>query len=209
MAFGLAAAVMSPVFTALLSSWGYETTNLALGYQYELQQFFSLNLLMEWIQTIFPADGSLDAPPYDTADMDVDPILANVSMDSIVQVASKPVGLWQKTGTTSHEVFTLNGSLFLQGILVLGERSAMEGRRALLRYVRPINKLELGDIAIQVYAKNNPQETRLWSAAKEANTAGVVPTRVAGRYMNLRLFTSGDITKLQGVDVEMSPLGTR
>jgi len=30
MAFGLAAAVMSPVFTALLSSWGYETTNLAL-----------------------------------------------------------------------------------------------------------------------------------------------------------------------------------
>jgi OFA family oxalate/formate antiporter-like MFS transporter len=31
MAFGLAAAVMSPVFTALLSSWGYKTTNLALG----------------------------------------------------------------------------------------------------------------------------------------------------------------------------------
>jgi len=31
MAFGLAAAVMSPVFTALLSSWGYETINLALG----------------------------------------------------------------------------------------------------------------------------------------------------------------------------------
>jgi OFA family oxalate/formate antiporter-like MFS transporter len=31
MAFGLAAAVMSPVFTALLSSWGYETINLVLG----------------------------------------------------------------------------------------------------------------------------------------------------------------------------------
>lgn len=31
MAFGLAAAVMSPVFTALLSSWGYETTNRVLG----------------------------------------------------------------------------------------------------------------------------------------------------------------------------------
>jgi len=31
MAFGLAAAVMSPVFTALLSGWGYQTTNLVLG----------------------------------------------------------------------------------------------------------------------------------------------------------------------------------
>jgi len=31
MAFGLAAAVMSPVFTALLSSWGYEASNLVLG----------------------------------------------------------------------------------------------------------------------------------------------------------------------------------
>ena len=31
MAFGLAAGVMSPVFTALLSSWGYETFNLVLG----------------------------------------------------------------------------------------------------------------------------------------------------------------------------------
>ena len=31
MAFGLAAAVVSPVFTALLSRWGYETTNLVLG----------------------------------------------------------------------------------------------------------------------------------------------------------------------------------
>jgi OFA family oxalate/formate antiporter-like MFS transporter len=31
MAFGLAAGVMSPVFTALLSSWGYETVNLGLG----------------------------------------------------------------------------------------------------------------------------------------------------------------------------------
>ena len=31
MAFGLAAAVMSPVFTALLSSWGYEMINLVLG----------------------------------------------------------------------------------------------------------------------------------------------------------------------------------
>jgi len=31
MAFGLAAAVMSPIFTALLSSWSYETTNLVLG----------------------------------------------------------------------------------------------------------------------------------------------------------------------------------
>jgi OFA family oxalate/formate antiporter-like MFS transporter len=31
MAFGLAAAVMSPVFTVLLSSWRYETINLVLG----------------------------------------------------------------------------------------------------------------------------------------------------------------------------------
>jgi len=31
MAFGLAAALMSPVFTALLSSWGYETINLVFG----------------------------------------------------------------------------------------------------------------------------------------------------------------------------------
>ena len=31
MAFGLPAAVMSPVFTALLSSWSYETINLVLG----------------------------------------------------------------------------------------------------------------------------------------------------------------------------------
>ena len=31
MAFGLSAAVMSPVFNALLSNWGYEATNLALG----------------------------------------------------------------------------------------------------------------------------------------------------------------------------------
>ena len=31
MAFGLAAAAMSPVFTALLSNWSYETTNLVLG----------------------------------------------------------------------------------------------------------------------------------------------------------------------------------
>jgi OFA family oxalate/formate antiporter-like MFS transporter len=31
MAFGLAAAVMSPVFTALLSSWDYEKINLVLG----------------------------------------------------------------------------------------------------------------------------------------------------------------------------------
>jgi OFA family oxalate/formate antiporter-like MFS transporter len=31
MAFGLAAAVMSPVFTALLYSWGYATINLVLG----------------------------------------------------------------------------------------------------------------------------------------------------------------------------------
>jgi len=30
-AFGMAAAVMSPVFTALLSSWSYETINLVLG----------------------------------------------------------------------------------------------------------------------------------------------------------------------------------
>jgi len=32
MAFGLAAAVMSPVFSAFLSSWGYETINLAFSY---------------------------------------------------------------------------------------------------------------------------------------------------------------------------------
>ena len=31
MAFGLAAAVMSPIFTALLSVWGYETINLVVG----------------------------------------------------------------------------------------------------------------------------------------------------------------------------------
>jgi OFA family oxalate/formate antiporter-like MFS transporter len=31
MAFGLAAAIMSPVFTALLSGWGYGTINLVLG----------------------------------------------------------------------------------------------------------------------------------------------------------------------------------
>jgi OFA family oxalate/formate antiporter-like MFS transporter len=31
MAFGLSAAIMSPVFTALLSSWGYQTVNLVLG----------------------------------------------------------------------------------------------------------------------------------------------------------------------------------
>ena len=31
MAFGLSAAVMSPIFTALLSGWGYSTTNLVLG----------------------------------------------------------------------------------------------------------------------------------------------------------------------------------
>jgi OFA family oxalate/formate antiporter-like MFS transporter len=31
MAFGLSAAVMSPVFTAFLSIWGYRTTNLVLG----------------------------------------------------------------------------------------------------------------------------------------------------------------------------------
>ena len=31
MAFGLAAGVMSPVFTALLSNWGYKTINLGLG----------------------------------------------------------------------------------------------------------------------------------------------------------------------------------
>ncbi|MGD8520727.1 MAG: MFS transporter [Desulfobacterales bacterium] len=31
MAFGLPAAIMSPVFTALLSSWGYETINRVLG----------------------------------------------------------------------------------------------------------------------------------------------------------------------------------
>jgi OFA family oxalate/formate antiporter-like MFS transporter len=31
MAFGLSAAVMSPVFNALLSSWGYETSTLVLG----------------------------------------------------------------------------------------------------------------------------------------------------------------------------------
>jgi OFA family oxalate/formate antiporter-like MFS transporter len=31
MAFGLAAAVISPVFTTLLTGWGYETTNLVLG----------------------------------------------------------------------------------------------------------------------------------------------------------------------------------
>jgi OFA family oxalate/formate antiporter-like MFS transporter len=31
MAFGLSAAVMSPVITALLSSWGYKTVNLVLG----------------------------------------------------------------------------------------------------------------------------------------------------------------------------------
>ena len=31
MAFGLSAGIMSPVFTALLSSWGYKTVNLVLG----------------------------------------------------------------------------------------------------------------------------------------------------------------------------------
>ena len=31
MAFGLPAAIMSPVFSALLSGWGYETINLVLG----------------------------------------------------------------------------------------------------------------------------------------------------------------------------------
>ena len=31
MAFGLAAAVISPVFTTLLTGWGYQTTNLVLG----------------------------------------------------------------------------------------------------------------------------------------------------------------------------------
>jgi hypothetical protein len=31
MAFGLAAGIMSPVFTALLSSWGYKTINLVFG----------------------------------------------------------------------------------------------------------------------------------------------------------------------------------
>ena len=31
MAFGLAAGIMSPVFTALLSSWGYKTVNLVFG----------------------------------------------------------------------------------------------------------------------------------------------------------------------------------
>ena len=31
MAFGLAAGIMSPVFTVLLSSWGYETINLVMG----------------------------------------------------------------------------------------------------------------------------------------------------------------------------------
>jgi OFA family oxalate/formate antiporter-like MFS transporter len=31
MAFGLSAAVMSPVFTALLSSWSYKTNNLVSG----------------------------------------------------------------------------------------------------------------------------------------------------------------------------------
>ena len=31
MAFGLAAGIMSPVFSALLSSWGYKTINLLLG----------------------------------------------------------------------------------------------------------------------------------------------------------------------------------
>ena len=31
MAFGLAGGLMSPVFTALLSSWSYETINLVLG----------------------------------------------------------------------------------------------------------------------------------------------------------------------------------
>jgi len=60
MAFGLAGGVMSPVFTALLSSWSYETINLVLGCVALIVGLTASTLIR------FP-EGHLSRPAADTA----------------------------------------------------------------------------------------------------------------------------------------------
>lgn len=178
-----------------------------IGFQYEIGQWFSLNIQAQWLQTTVPLIPSLDDAPYATMDMDDILELGDVRLDSMSATNLEVLSAWM----SDNELYEFNGTTALTGIIGTGDYELEQ--RSLVRWIRPIFTSDdySADIASYISGRNlpNANPNLNFTQAKSINSVGVQPIRASGRYIRGIFITSGFMRKLQGFDTKISPVGTR
>ena len=192
------------------------TPNVQLGYKYTLERWYKKPVSTSWLLTTLPSGQSMDQPApagFGNVNMDVaSPTgLGDVNLDSLTVTGSEVLSFFQPDG----KLYTFDADFPLNAELTLGDFTAPNGDRALVRWTRPLYKsLLAGDVGLAM----NLQGRRLPNADPDLtdpatlrvlSESGYFRNRQAGRYFRGRLFMAGGFDPFEGVDVELVPLGSR
>lgn len=112
-------------------------------------------------------------------------------------------GLTSFGGFTKNHIMGLFGGTPLDATVETGEIAHAQGKRAMVRGVRPLVD---GDSAtISVASRNRLSDTHSFGSAISQRDSGICPVRVDARYHRYRISTTGDFKKIQGVEVDFEP----
>jgi hypothetical protein len=185
--------------------------NLLLGYNYELQQFWPILEPNEWVFNAPPLteDLSMDGVTYGPMDMDValPTGLGDQNMDLLGGGTSERDVL--SVFNTAHKVASFSGDGTLGGTIVTGDFEMPNGRRGLVRGLRPVFQGYNAAVSATVQGRNIANGYSTSGTANSMKPCGVIPARSAGRYQFASFSTAGAIRDFQGFDPIVGRLGKR
>jgi len=196
--------------------WATPTTvsypSLLLGYNYELNQWWTLQENVDWLVRLSPYGLSLDDAPYATYDMDVD--LASTNLDTLTasdeevisffRHADRRIRTWEDPDNSNRKI----GLIYTHDLV-----GPSPSRRYFVRYGRPhFNETDdvEGSIQLGVNFRNQLSDNRpSFSSYTSMNAYGTCPVRRGGRYGSVWLRVYAGIERVTGLELEVSQEGRR
>jgi hypothetical protein len=184
--------------------------NFLLGYNYELEKWYFISLFNEGV-FILPSRSaaySMDEPPYDDYIMDntTPPNLGDVNMDTL------GIGVTSRRElaiiNSNHGVSTFTSASNMTGTVATGDYEMPEGRRTLIRGVRPAYA-GTGSVGVQIGSRFAAGANMSFTGSSQVKSTGVAPTRAGGRYHRAYFQLAGNISQLAGFDYVIGRMGKR
>lgn len=190
----------------------YTTSQVLVGYNYELEMWWQLTVDHEWAFSSppFTEDLSLDGATYGPMLMETaSPTgLGDVNLDTMGAGASDSEVL--SIFDLSHQIASFTGADYLPGTVRTGTLSVPDGRRHLIRNLRPVFRGEEASVSGSVSSSSVANKAKRTGLTGVSMTkSGVIPIRSAGRYHEAEFATAGPINDFIGFAYQSGRMGER
>jgi len=185
--------------------------NSLFGYNYELKQWWTIPEDNEWVLNSppFTEDLALDGATYGDLLMDTVglPDLGGVDMDTLGAGTSPRDVL--SVFTTQHNLASFTSGNIRVGRIITGDYEMPDSRRSMIRSVRPVFSGEAAEITGAMFGRNVARGPATSTSSRAMVPSGVIPARVAGKYIYSDFTTAGPIEDFIGFDYTIGRMGKR